>query len=232
MSTKKYDLPSLIITVLPGLKADELKFDPTFFSQISQRYQKIVHRLIDSSGDDLPPGIDPSLLEVFKRIYSDSAFTCRYVECPRYSDGFRTSLDRDEHEKRHTKHLRCSDPTCDFFARGFTSKTGLLKHNRKYHPLPEEVELPEFEPRKEPEPQFVPPAPQLPPPRPTTPPAPRAPTPPRRSPEPEEDHAARNLPRKRVSKAKKGKLVHVCEDCGKVSRTQLLPKLMLTPAGF
>jgi hypothetical protein len=225
-------LLSLIIIVFAGLKNDELKYDPTFFSQISQRYQRIVHRLIDSSGDDLPPGIDPSLLEVFKRIYSDSAFTCRYVECPRYSDGFRTSLDRDEHEKRHTKPLRCSDPTCDFFARGFTSKTGLLKHNRKYHPLPEEVELPEFEPRKEPEPQFVPPAPQLPPPRPTTPPAPRAPTPPRRSPEPEEDHAARNLPRKRVSKAKKGKLVHVCEDCGKVSRTQNLTEIYVDSSRF
>jgi hypothetical protein len=216
-----------------GLKSDELKYDPTFFSQISQRYQRIVHRLIDSSGDDLPPGIDPSLLEVFKRIYSDSAFTCRYVECPRYSDGFRTSLDRDEHEKRHTKPLRCSVPTCDFFARGFTSKTGLLKHNRKYHPLPEEEELPEFEPRKEPEPQFVPPAPQLPPPRAATPPAARAVTPPpRRSPEPEGDHATRNLPRKRESRARKGKPVHNCEDCGKVSCIQILMKCMLTSVGF
>jgi hypothetical protein len=174
-----------------------------------------VRFLIDCPPDQIPNGILPHELEKFRQTYLDSAFICRYRECTRYSDGFKSALERDEHEKLHTKPLRCADPSCEFFSRGFTSKTGLLKHNKKYHPLPEEIELPAFEPRKEPEPVHIP-APVAPPPAP----APvREPTPPPPPPpeEIEEEEPERIVPKgKRESRAKKGKKVHGCETCGKV----------------
>jgi hypothetical protein len=49
------------------------------------------------------------------------------------------------HEKRHSEPLRCVDPSCDFFARGFTTNVGLLQHNRKYHPDPNELSFPQPE---------------------------------------------------------------------------------------
>jgi hypothetical protein len=93
--------------------------------------------------------MQPQELEKFKQVYTDSAFICRYYGCERYSDGFSTSAERDTHEKMHEKPLRCSDPNCEFWTRGFTSKTGLQKHNRKYHPSPDELPLPEFKSMKE-----------------------------------------------------------------------------------
>ncbi|TVY84848.1 Vegetative incompatibility protein HET-E-1 [Lachnellula suecica] len=149
-----------------NLKSDELRHDPTHFSEISQRYQNIVRNLIHCSPDSLPEGVQHYELQSFKQTYLDSAFICRYRECPRYSDGFGSSEERHNHEKIHTKPLRCVDPKCDFFARGFTSKTGLLKHNRKYHPLPEETAPPAFEPRKLPEVVPVPSPVQIPQPAP------------------------------------------------------------------
>ena len=198
---------------LVGVKEEELRHDPTHFSEISQHYQSIVRWLISCSADDLPRNAQPHHLERFKRIYTDSAFICRYRECPRYSDGFQSSTEWDTHESQHAKPLRCADPTCEFFARGFTSKTGLLKHNRKYHPSPDEAVLPAFEPRKEPEPHYIPPPPPPPPPPPS-----RIKTPPPLASE-SEDNENRSPPpkRARVSRAKKDLPVHNCDLCPKVS---------------
>lgn len=197
------------------MKKDELHHDPTHFSKISQAYQAIVRSLIDYSNDTSPEGATEPELERFKRIYTDSAFICRYRECDRYSDGFRTSAERDEHEKLHNKPLRCADPTCDFWRRGFTSKTGLLKHNRKYHPSPDELPLPDFEPRKEPEPIVIPPPPVVPQ---AAAPQQRAATPPpvpsSESDEPEVEKPVQK--RGRTSKAKRGLKVHDCDRCNKV----------------
>jgi len=164
--------------------------------------------------DDLPQGSQQHDLETFRRIYLDSAFTCCYRDCPRYADGFQSSVQLNEHEKHHAKPLRCADPSCEFFERGFNSRTGLLKHNRKYHPTPDEIELPKFEPAKEQMPQDIMtyPSPQL---------QPLIPdrvvaslTPP---PQPEQD---KQLPqptkRARVSRAKRGLKVHACDLCDKV----------------
>jgi hypothetical protein len=120
------------------LQNEELRQDPTRFSEVSQRYQTIVNSLIQSTSFSLLPGVQLQEVEEFKRVYTSSAFTCRYVECPRYSDGFPSSVDRAMHEKVHTEPLRCADPSCYFYAREFTGKTGLLKHNQKYHLAPED----------------------------------------------------------------------------------------------
>jgi hypothetical protein len=200
------------------LKSEELKRDPTHFSAVSQHYQKIVQSLMGYTADELPEGIDPEELEKFKEIYLDSAFICRYRECSRYSDGFKSSAERDEHEKLHNKPLRCADPSCDFFGRGFTSKSGLNKHNRKYHPTFDEKELPKFEPGKEEESDDIAtPPPQAPP---APPQAPRRAASPRvRSPPPQQKKPVRQPPRpreERVSRAKKGLPVHQCDICPKV----------------
>ncbi|KAH9216233.1 hypothetical protein DL95DRAFT_522785 [Leptodontidium sp. 2 PMI_412] len=188
------------ITAIKTLKVDlkELKRDPTHFSAIK--------------------GIELEEFEKFKEICLDSAFICRYRECNRYSDGFQTSTDRDEHERLHNKSLRCADLSCDFFGRGFTSKSSLNKHNRKYHPTFNEKELPKFEPRKEEDSDnMATPPPQAPP---TLPQAPRRAASPRaRSPPPQPNRPERQPPRpreERVSRAKKGLPVHQCDTCPKL----------------
>ena len=176
--------------------------------------------------DDLPHGTLPHELEKFKQAYSDSAFICCYRECDRYSDGFSSSAERDEHEKMHAKPFRCGDPTCEFWARGFTSKTGLLKHNRKYHPTPNEIPLPDFDPRREkqvtaqaPETAASPlPTLQEQSPLPLSILQTPLPQPPQK---PSKIAPKRSFIRKRLSRAKRGKRVHRCNLCPKV-RTEIL----------
>jgi hypothetical protein len=161
---------------------------------------------------------------MFRKVYGESEFTCRFHDCPYHSDGFRSINDRNEHERSHMKTLRCADPTCEYFARGFTSKTGLQKHNRRYHPTPEEVELPAFEPLEPaapPSPIVLPPAP-----------LPRIPTPPPLDPPPTTWSSQLSSPRPqpidevpgpiepikkvRTKRGKRGLRVHDCPLCPKV----------------
>ncbi|KAI1610626.1 hypothetical protein EDD36DRAFT_467683 [Exophiala viscosa] len=126
--------------------AYELEHDPTHFSQLSHRYHEVIASLLNCKLDDLPSSIDQETFRMFKETYGESEFTCRFHDCHFHSDGFKSIQQRDHHELSHVKKLRCADPTCVFFTRGFTSKTGLLKHNRKYHPSPEKGRLPDFVP--------------------------------------------------------------------------------------
>lgn len=212
-------LRTRILTSISDLRSLELRHDPTYFSDINQRYQDIVQLFVSCNIEELPPGCTPEMLDMFRTTYFDTAFTCRYRNCPRFSDGFHTGASRDEHEKGHIKPLRCADPSCVFFDRGFNSRTGLAKHNRKYHPKPEEAEPPTFDSVKPPEPVEVIPAPPLPPPPPPqrTPTPPRQPTPP--SPPPTTavpKQRAERAARIRVSRAKRGQRVHACSRCSKV----------------
>lgn len=176
--------------------------------------------------DELPSSIDQRTLVKFRNMYGESEFTCRFHDCPFHSDGFESVQKRNDHEMSHVKSLRCAVPTCDFFARGFASRTGLLKHNRKYHPVPSEEELPEFVPVRLPTP---PPPPAVPPllKAPNGPiPRARNPTPPAvvPSPPPVPDSPDLRTPvkKERVRWGKRGLPVHKCEIevsdkvCGKV----------------
>jgi hypothetical protein len=162
----------------------------------------------------VPSSIDQQTLDKFRKVYGESEFTCRFHECAFHSDGFHTIQARNDHELTHVKTLRCADPTCEFFVRGFTSKTGLLNHNRKYHPGPDEGKLPEFVPVRIPTPPPIPPIPQTPPATnevmsPTsghTPPSPA-----------QESHEFRAPVKKvRLKRGKRGLPVHNCALCPKV----------------
>ena len=54
--------------MLTGLNSDEIKFDPTYFSEVSQRYQGIIRSLMDCSEDEIPDGIQPHEYEKFKQV--------------------------------------------------------------------------------------------------------------------------------------------------------------------
>lgn len=205
-----------------ALEAKELSNDPTYFSAISKQYQNAVQFLLECNNDNLPPDITPSMLMDFKTIYTDTAYLCRYLDCPRHSNGFPSAERRAQHESSHAKPLRCADSSCEFFARGFTSKSGLLKHNKKYHPAPEEIDPPIFEPRRE----ETPPPPPPPPPVVVEAPRPEPPKP--------VENVAKPVPKpqpvatKRVSRAKRGLKVHDCDRCPKIySRAEGLRSVIL-----
>ena len=156
------------------------------------------------------------MLNDFKSIYTDTAFLCRYLECPRHSNGFSSAEKRNLHESSHAKPLRCADSSCEFFTRGFNSKSGLVKHNRRYHPAPEEIDPPKFEPKKEETPPPLPPPPPPPPP-PVIPLVEVSRPEPPKPPEPILKQVAQPRPvTKRVSRAKRGVKVHNCHLCPKI----------------
>ena len=122
----------------------ELENDPTYFSEVRRRYQYIVEFLLGSS--TCVGGIEQGLLDLFKETYGGSAFVCRYLKCPRASNGFSSSREREAHETVHVKRLKCADTMCEFYIAGFATKTALQRHNRTYHIRPDDKEVPTFPP--------------------------------------------------------------------------------------
>lgn len=124
--------------------AYEVENDPTLFSDIRQRYQNIMEYLLDCARRMEPNGIDQNLLDRFVEIYGQSAFVCRYRGCPRALDGFISTEQRQRHEILHLKRLKCADMTCEFYIPGFSTKSELQRHNRKYHTKPDDAGIPSF----------------------------------------------------------------------------------------
>src|SRR5205085_11743982 len=114
----------------------ELENDPTFFSEISQRYQTAVEFLLNYPDSCAPRGITHGELAHFQNTYGPLAFICRYRNCPRALNGFWSAGKRDQHELTHTRRLKCVHPTCAFYVYGFTSQRALQIHNETYHTMP------------------------------------------------------------------------------------------------
>src|SRR5438045_4659280 len=110
-----------------------LNKDPTLFTHINKKYQDKVKFLLECAEDALAPEISAETLRHFRAIYTDTAYKCRYLHCQYHSTGFDSQARRNEHEQTHAKPLRCPFPTCAFWLRGFNSRSGLLKHNKRYH---------------------------------------------------------------------------------------------------
>jgi hypothetical protein len=183
----------------------ELDNDPTQFSAISKSYQDTVRYLLGCPNTNLPEGISAATLASFKSVYTDSAFICRYLDCPRHSHGFSSATKRNDHENTHAKPLRCGYPSCEFFTRGFASRGGLLRHKNKCHPRLEDAEPPLFELRKE-----------IPPPVPPR----RIELPTKELPKPGPPPAIQPIeseqPSKRIKRGKRGMKVHKCHLCPKI----------------
>jgi hypothetical protein len=77
------------------------------------------------------PGVTPEELELFKREFRTSAYTCRLPSCPRATAGFDTNELRLDHEATHTQRLQCLYPGCQYPP--FTSTRALKNHENKCH---------------------------------------------------------------------------------------------------
>lgn len=120
-----------------GLNTNNLD-DPSWFSEVSQQYRIIVESLLTEASLNISDGPDARLLADFKRIYGSTAFVCRYHRCPHYSNGFESSMARDEHEVVHKIRYNCPENKCVYASAGFSKFNLLQKHIRKYHSKPED----------------------------------------------------------------------------------------------
>jgi hypothetical protein len=75
--------------------------------------------------------VTPEELELFKREFRTSAYTCRLPSCPRATAGFDTNELRLEHEVTHTQRLRCLYPGCQ--CPPFGSTRALKNHETTCH---------------------------------------------------------------------------------------------------
>jgi len=75
--------------------------------------------------------VTPEELELFKREFRTSAYTCRLPSCPRATAGFDTNELRLEHEATHSQRLRCLYPGCQYPP--FGSTRALKNHETTCH---------------------------------------------------------------------------------------------------
>ena len=122
-----------MLIMLLVLSTFQLDHDPTLLSEASVQYQAIVELILASSSPAASKTITFEILQRFREVYGETAFVCRHLHCPRATSGYKSSDERNKHEKVHVKTLRCADSACEFYVGGFTSKTAVRKHNNKYH---------------------------------------------------------------------------------------------------
>jgi hypothetical protein len=77
------------------------------------------------------PGVSAEELELFKRQFHTSAFTCRLKSCPRATVGFDSAQLLREHELSHVCRLRCAFPGCHYPP--FSSAQALRRHGQRVH---------------------------------------------------------------------------------------------------
>ncbi|KIX08531.1 uncharacterized protein Z518_03187 [Rhinocladiella mackenziei CBS 650.93] len=120
--------------------------DPMSISSAFSTFQHAFEALMS----DKPPvsnhemGVSETDLEKFRSRHASAPYFCCWTGCVWASTGFRTSAQRSRHEMYHEEKFRCSDPTCDFAIRGFSSRQALRKHNERYHTSLDNVALPKF----------------------------------------------------------------------------------------
>lgn len=133
-----------IANIVIDLQKYELENNPTYFSEVLRRYQNTVEFLLDLPTSDGVEGISQEDLDFFKKTYMDSSYVCRYGQCPRAWNGFRSRKDRESHETLHVKPFKCAVKTCEFYNAGFATKSALQRHDERYHTKIEEKAVPKF----------------------------------------------------------------------------------------
>ena len=72
-------------------------------------------------------------LSAFILRQASGAFLCRYRNCPRAAQGFRTAELREKHEESHGPRFQCAHVPCGFFGMTFNSRAAIKKHAAQYH---------------------------------------------------------------------------------------------------
>ena len=73
------------------------------------------------------------ILSAFILRQASGAFLCRYRNCPRAAQGFRTAELREKHEESHGPRFQCAHASCGFFGMTFNSRAAIKKHAAQYH---------------------------------------------------------------------------------------------------
>ena len=72
-------------------------------------------------------------LSAFILRQASGAFLCRYRNCPRAAQGFRTAELREKHEESHGPRFQCVHAPCGFYGMTFNSRAAIKKHAAQYH---------------------------------------------------------------------------------------------------
>ena len=116
---------------IADIDALRLQTDPTLFSNINVKYQQLMHKVMMT---DSVPGLDREALAKFKQRFEDTAYICRYADCPGRSMGFSSTSTRDDHEKlRHGQGIVCTEPSCLRNHVGFKTSEQLRRHIQTAH---------------------------------------------------------------------------------------------------
>ncbi|RYP72553.1 hypothetical protein DL769_004427 [Monosporascus sp. CRB-8-3] len=99
-------------------------------ADVLHNYQATINELLTI---EEIPGVSFEELEIFKRVFRSSAYTCRLPLCPRASTGFESHKLRLEHEASHTQRICCTHAGCQYPP--FTSIRALKNHETKCHQL-------------------------------------------------------------------------------------------------
>ena len=115
--------------------------DPTWLSEIHQKYEKYVELLLTSSDPALVGDIEPQQLQAFRNIYGNRSYLCRYSSCASSTNGFSSKDTRDRHEATHVRKYKCDVLHCFMSDQGFKKQRDLKLHCQMYHPPPKVPEL-------------------------------------------------------------------------------------------
>ena len=115
--------------------------DPTWLSEIHQKYEKYVDLLLRSSDPALVGDLEPQQLQKFRNIYGGRSYFCRYSTCASSTNGFSSHDTRDHHEATHVRKYKCDVSNCFMSDQGFKKQRDLKLHCQKYHPLSKVPEL-------------------------------------------------------------------------------------------
>jgi hypothetical protein len=123
------------------LQAQLAERDPTWLTEIHQRYEEDVDILLRSSDPALVGCIESGLLQSFRDIYGGKSYFCRYHACASSVTGFDSSETRDRHEVGHVPKFKCEALGCFMADHGFKKQRDLKLHGQKYHPPPKAPNL-------------------------------------------------------------------------------------------
>ena len=115
--------------------------DPTWLTEIHQKYEKYVELLLTSSDLTLVGDIEPQQLQTFRNIYSNRGYVCRFSSCASSTNGFSSKDTRDRHEATHVRKYKCDVLHCFMSDQGFKKQRDLKLHCQMYHPPPNIPEL-------------------------------------------------------------------------------------------